>query len=69
MSFFIKCVAPTHQQGALYVVKDDKPHRLNHPDSLDRDWFLTELKAQQAKRKLERVYANYRSLKFFINRR
>lgn len=68
MSFFIKCISPSYVQGALYVVKASKPHKLNHPQSLDRDWFMDARKAAAAKRKLEATYANW-PVKFHIERR
>lgn len=58
-TYFIKCKSPSYMPTALYVIKDNKPHRLNHPKSLDRDWFKNERDAAKAKRRLEKLYANW----------
>lgn len=68
MSFFIKCVSPSHLQGALYVLRDGKPFRLNDPRSSDRDWFMTSRAAATAKRRAERMFSLYSKLKFRIER-
>lgn len=58
MSYFIKCISPSHLQGVIYAVRNGMPHKLNHPRSLDRDWFTTPRKAAAAKRRAERLFAN-----------
>lgn len=69
MSFFIKCINPNYLRSALYVVKDGKPHRLNDPKSLDRDWYKTPKAAAVAKRKVEATFAmNAPSTKFRIEK-
>lgn len=57
MSFFIKCLNPNYVQGVVYALKDGKPHRLNHPKSLDRDWFVRPSAAAKAKREAEQLFA------------
>ena len=68
MSFFIKCMAPNYQVNTLYCIKDRKPHRLNHPKSLDRDWFVSSREAAKAKADLQKRYSAWQWLKFVIER-
>lgn len=57
MSFFVKVINPNFVQGSLHVLRGGKPHRLAHPKSLDRDWFVTGKQASAAKKKAEQMFS------------
>jgi hypothetical protein len=56
MAYFIKCINPRYLRDVLHVLREGKPHRLAHPDSIDRDQFATRRAARNAKQQAEKMF-------------